>query len=148
MGRVSQCPRPCPVLWKNTGVSCGVVSSHIEVSTCSAMVCRPLFSSSIWHLFAMFLNNRGYRVSLCSGATSRSRSWSLRHSSFLSHHWGKQRESRWEEDPTGSEIWNQNTMSCLISTYREGYKWEEGPRSSLRPGHRWHVCDPACPLRG
>lgn len=64
-------------------------SSHIDVSTCSAITCRPLISSSVWHLFAIFRNNSGYRVSLCNGATNRSRIWSLRHCSFLSHHWGR-----------------------------------------------------------
>ncbi|KAF3854649.1 hypothetical protein F7725_022704, partial [Dissostichus mawsoni] len=53
---------------------------------------KPLISSSVWHLLAMFLNSSGYRVSLCSGATNRSRSCSLRHCSFLSHHWGGERE--------------------------------------------------------
>lgn len=181
-GRVSQCHRSCRFhreFSNNTGVSSGVVSSHIDVSTCSAIVCRPLFSSSIWHLFAMFLNNRGYRVSLCSGATSRSRSWSLRHSSFLSHHWGKPRDSSWEEHTegqrggrvvrhqgegggwaaTGREIWNQNTMSSLTSTYgiltgkvtsgRNGHVPLSGPRiadKSVSPCALWHLAQ-QCRLR-
>lgn len=68
-------------------ISGRLCNSHIDVSTCSAITCRPLLSSSPWHLLAIFRNNSGYRVSLCNGATNRSRNWSLRHCSFLSHHW-------------------------------------------------------------
>lgn len=78
---------------RNSGRGCEWCS-HIDASTCSVMACSLLVSSTSWHLFAMFRSSSGYRVSLCRGATSRSRSSSLRHCSFLSHHWGEKKRGQ------------------------------------------------------
>lgn len=99
----------------------GARSSHIDVSTCSAITCRPLVSSSVWHLFAMFRNNSGYRVSLCNGATSRSRRCSLRHCSFLSHHWERGQREREEKKRGGQKVKELVTVFVRMQGWRGGW---------------------------